>query len=108
SFIIAFTVAVLYYKKLAPNLVSWIPYPDITSEQSWAIFLDSMPMENAFYNAIAFALIFFGIKIILQIIASMLDFIARLPVLNKLNMLLSAILDFVDVYLILFFIISVV
>src|SRR5690625_6817886 len=74
SFIIAFTVAVLYYKKLAPNLVSWIPYPDITSEQSWAIFLDSMPMENAFYNAIAFALIFFGTKIILQIIASMLDF----------------------------------
>ncbi|HLR22788.1 MAG TPA: CvpA family protein [Pseudogracilibacillus sp.] len=108
SFIIAFTVAVLYYKKLAPNLVSWIPYPDITSEQSWAIFLDSMPMENAFYNAIAFALIFFGTKIILQIIASMLDFVARLPVLKQLNKLLGAILGFVEVYLILFVLLYVV
>src|SRR5699024_7060216 len=102
SFIIAFTVAVLYYKKLAPNLVSWILYQDITSEQSWAIFLDSMPMENAFYNAIAFALIFFGTKIILQIIASMLDFVAILPVLKQLYKLLGAILGFVEVYLILF------
>src|SRR5699024_2535353 len=95
SFIIAFTVAVLYYKKLAPNLVSWIPYPDITSEQSWAIFLDIMPMENVFYNNIAFALILFGTHIILQIIASMLDFVARLPVLKQLFNLLGAILVFV-------------
>src|SRR5699024_12073483 len=85
SFIIAFTVAVLYYKKLAPNLVSWIPYQDITSEQSWAIFMYSMPMENAFYNAIAFALIFFCKKIILQIIDFMIDFVIILTVLTQLN-----------------------
>src|SRR5699024_8842722 len=102
SFIIAFTVAVLYYKKLAPNLLSWIPYPDITSEQSSAIYLASMQMENPYYNAIAFALLFFGTKIILQIIDSMLDFVARLPVLQQLNKLLGAILGFVEVYLILF------
>src|SRR5699024_9864325 len=88
SFIIAFTVAVLYYKKLASNLVSCIPYPDITSEQSWAIF--------------------FGTKIILQIIAFMLDFVARLPVLKQLNKLLGAILGFVEVYLILFVLLYVV
>src|SRR5699024_3553207 len=102
SFIIAFTVVVLYYKKLVPYSSSWLPYPDITPEQSWAIFLDSMPMENAFYTATAFALIFFGTKIILQIIASMLDFVARPPVLKQLNKLLGAILGFVEVYLILF------
>src|SRR5699024_7441654 len=102
SFIIAFTVAVLYYKKLAPNLVSWIPYPDITSEQSWAIFLDSMPMENALYNAIAFALLFFGTKIMFQSMAAMRDLVASRPVLNQLNSLLGAILWFVEVYLMLF------
>src|SRR5699024_8848520 len=98
---------VLYYKKLAPNLVSWIPYPDITSEQSWAIFLDSMPMENAFYNAIAFALIFFGTKIILHIIDSMLDFVAILPVLKQLNKLLSCILYYIVDSLSLFVIVYV-
>src|SRR5699024_314757 len=102
SFIIAFTVAVLYYKKLAPNLVSWISYSDITSEQLWAILVDSMTMEYAFYNGIVFALIFFSTKIILQIIASMLDFVSILPVLKQLNKLLGAILGFVEDYLILF------
>src|SRR5699024_787538 len=108
SFIIAFTVAVLYYEKLAPTLVSWIPYPDIAAEEAWAIFLHSMPMEIALYNAIAFVFIFFGTKLILQLIASMLDFVARLPVVNELNKCLGAILDFVEVHLMLFVLLSVV
>lgn len=108
GFIIAYIVAVVYYKTLAPHLVSWIPYPEASSDQSWAVFLNSMPLENAFYNAIAFALIFFGVKIILQIIASMLDFVARLPVLKQLNKLLGAVLGFVEVYLIIFVLLYII
>lgn len=102
GFIIAFIVAVVYYKKLATHLVSWIPYPELGGDQVWAMFLNSMPLENAFYNAIAFAIIFFVAKIILQIIASMLDFVARLPILRHLNKLLGSILGFVEVYFITF------
>src|SRR5699024_8985380 len=102
GFIVAFIVARLYYKPLAAALVSWIPYPELDSEQAWAMFINSMPMENAFYNAIAFAIIFFATKVVLQIIASMLDFVARLPILRHLNSILGAIFGFVEVYLILF------
>jgi len=107
GFIIAFVVASLYFRKLASQLPYWIPYPDIGSDQIWAVFLNSMPLENAFYNAIAFAIIFFATKIILQIIASMLDFLANLPVLRSVNKILGAILGFVEVYFITFIILFV-
>ena len=100
GFIIAFVVASLYFRKLASQLPYWIPYPDIGSDQIWAVFLNSMPLENAFYNAIAFAIIFFATKIILQIIASMLDF-------RSVNKILGAILGFVEVYFITFIILFV-
>lgn len=108
GFIITFIVARLYYKELAAKLVSWIPYPELSSDQSWAMFLNSMPLENAFYNAIAFALIFFVTKIILQIIASMLDFVARLPIIRLLNKVAGAVLGFVEVYLIVFILLYIV
>jgi uncharacterized membrane protein required for colicin V production len=108
GFIIAFIVARMYYKPLAAALVSWIPYPELPDDQMWAMFLNSMPLENAFYNAIAFALIFFGTKIVLQIIATMLDFVASLPVLRLINKILGAVLGFVEVYLILFIILYIV
>jgi len=108
GFIVAFIVARIYYKPLAKELVSWIPYPEIGSDHGWAMFLNSMPLENAFYNAVAFALIFFVTKIILQIIASMLDFVSRLPIVRHLNKLLGAILGFVEVYLIMFILLYIV
>lgn len=108
GFLIAFIVAVLYYKKLAAHLVSWIPYPNVSSDQTWALFLNSMPLENAFYNAIAFAIIFFAVKIILQIIASMFDFVARIPVLKQLNTVFGGVLGFIEVYLVTFIILYII
>src|SRR5699024_6626749 len=108
GFIIAFIVARLYYKPLAQELVSWIPYPELGSDQPWAMFLNSMPLENAFYNAVAFALIFFVTKIILQIIASMLDFVSRIPIVRHVNKILGAVLGFLEVYLIVFILLYIV
>lgn len=102
GFIISFIVAVIYYKKLAPSLSLWIPYPELSSDSSWALFLQALPLETGFYNAISFAIIFFGTKIALQIIASMLDFVAELPVLHSVNRILGSILGFLEIYLILF------
>lgn|SRR5690625_629863 len=107
GFIIAFIVATIYYKKLATHLSLWIPYPDIGDSTIWAIFNSTMPLENAFYNGIAFILIFFITKIVLQIIASMLDFLARLPVLRSINKLLGSVLGFLEMYLIMFVILFV-
>ncbi|UOR13864.1 CvpA family protein [Halobacillus amylolyticus] len=102
GFIAAFIVAVMYYDNLAPKLILWVPYPELPEGASWAIFMESLPLEQAFYNASAFAILFFGVKIILQIIASMLDFVSELPVLSSLNSLLGGILGFVERYFLLF------
>jgi uncharacterized membrane protein required for colicin V production len=107
GFIIAFIVAVKYYHVVGERLALWIPYPELSSDNAWADFLQSLPLENGFYNAIAFALIFFAVKIILHIIASMLDFVASLPVLHSMNKLLGAVLGFVEIYLILFIILYI-
>ncbi|MEC5421992.1 CvpA family protein [Virgibacillus sp. C22-A2] len=102
GFVVAFIVATMYYDRLGPVLSLWVPYPDLSDDSAWAEFLHALPLENGFYNAIAFVLIFIAVKIVLQIIASMLDFIASLPILNSINKILGAVLGFVEVYLLLF------
>ncbi|RFA34967.1 hypothetical protein CAI16_09595 [Virgibacillus dokdonensis] len=102
GFIASFVVAALYYDELGPKLELWIPYPGLEEEGKWATFLQDLPLEAGFYNAIAFLVIFLAVKIILQIIASMLDFVASLPILHSVNKLLGAILGFVETYLLLF------
>lgn len=107
SFIISFVVAVIFFRDLAEHLALWIPYPDLGDDSLWGIFLHTMPLENAFYNGISFAIIFFATKIILQIITSMLDFLANLPVLRSVNKLLGAVLGFFEVYLVTFIVLFI-
>ncbi|GIO21741.1 CvpA family protein [Oceanobacillus sp. J11TS1] len=107
GFIIAFLVAVMYYRPFAEKLSLYIPYPDLTGDGAWSEFLQNLPVEAAFYNAISFAVIFFAVKVILQIIASMLDFVAAIPVISFINKILGAVLGFVEVYLISFIILYI-
>ncbi|MDC3415715.1 CvpA family protein [Aquibacillus salsiterrae] len=102
GFIVSFIIAIIYYDNLAKHLNLWIPYPELPEDATWAIFIESLPLEKAFYNAVAFALLFFGSKIILQIVASMLDFLTDLPLLSSLNGLLGGVLGFIETYFILF------
>src|SRR5699024_628451 len=107
GFLVSFIVATLSYRSLAEQLSLWIPYPDITDDTMLAVFLNTMPLEHAFYNAVSFAIIFFAVKVVLQIIASMLDFLARLPILRTLNTLLGSVLGFVEFELLLFILIFI-
>ncbi|MDC3412590.1 CvpA family protein [Aquibacillus sp. 3ASR75-11] len=107
GFIVAFVIAIVYYDNLSSKLTLWVPYPELPEDATWAVFLDSLPLENAFYNAVAFAILFFGTKIILQIIASMLDFIADFPILKSFNGLLGGILGFIEIYFILFIVLYI-
>ena len=102
GFIVAFIVAVMYYDNLSNQLNMWIPYPDLPEGETWAVFLDSLPLESAFYNAIAFAILFFATKIVISIISSMLDFVAELPILHSINGLLGGILGFLETYFVMF------
>ncbi|WP_085991744.1 CvpA family protein [Oceanobacillus senegalensis] len=107
GFVVAFIVAAMYYDTIGSRIALWVPYPELQDDSILANFLQTLPVEGAFYNAIAFALIFFVVKIILQIIASMLDFVASIPILNSVNKLLGAILGFLEVYLLAFIILYI-
>ncbi len=102
GFIIAFIAAYLYYEQLAPKLTLWIPYPNISTDSALSLVFDNVNLEDAYYRAIAFVVIFFAVKILMQIIGSMLDFVAQIPILKQLNTWAGGLLGFIEVYLIMF------
>ena len=107
GFIVAFIVAYLYYDELAPKLELWVPFPVIGESSSFDMLFETIGLDNAYYNAIAFIILFFGAKIIWQIFGSMLDFIAQFPILKQLNRWGGGILGFLETYLITFILIYV-
>ena len=102
SFFIALIVAIVYYKPLADKFVLWIPYPGFTEGSTMTLVLESLDVDRTFYRVFAFALLFFAVKIALQILGSMFDFLTYLPILSSLNYLLGAVLCFIEAYVILF------
>ncbi|KAB2338776.1 CvpA family protein [Cytobacillus depressus] len=102
GFVIAFIVAHMYFEKLAPKLTLWVPYPNLQSNSTIRMLFDQTNLEDAYYRAIAFVVIFFAVKIVLHMIGSMLDFVANFPILKPLNIWAGGILGFVEIYLIIF------
>ncbi|MFT8321373.1 MAG: CvpA family protein [Bacillus sp. (in: firmicutes)] len=102
GFIVAFIVANKYYIPLSTKLTLWVPYPNVGENSLVTTLFGNANLEDVFYRAIAFVLIFFAVKIVWQIIGSMIDFVASLPVLKQLNTWAGAILGFIEVYLVLF------
>ncbi|GAE45944.1 possible colicin V production protein [Mesobacillus boroniphilus JCM 21738] len=100
-------MAYIYYDQLAPKLTLWIPYPNLGSNATLNLLFENANLEDAYYRAIAFAAIFFAVKILLQIIGSMLDFVAHLPILKQLNVWAGGFLGFVEVYLLLFIVLYI-
>ena len=102
GFFVALIVAYIYYKPLADVFVYWVPYPGFNESLTPVIGIDNIDVDATFYRALAFAVIFFTVKIVWQIIASIFNFITYLPVLHSLNRLLGAILGFIEFYVLLF------
>ncbi|PJW15850.1 MULTISPECIES: CvpA family protein [unclassified Geobacillus] len=102
GFLIAFFVAYRYYERFVPTLRLWIPYPTFGDPETMKLLFQSTHLDDAYYRAISFALLFFAVKIVLQIIGSMLDFVAQLPLLRSVNRLAGAALGFAEVYLLVF------
>ncbi|PKR79235.1 hypothetical protein CEY16_05715 [Halalkalibacillus sediminis] len=107
GFIVAFLVALLYYRDLGDQLELWIPFPAPSDGHFWSSFFQSDVIEGAFYYGISFFAIFFTVKILMQIIANLLDFVAHFPVLHSVNNLLGAIVGFIEMYLIIFVVLFV-
>ncbi|HET7628256.1 MAG TPA: CvpA family protein [Bacillales bacterium] len=106
GFVAAFIVAYLYFDDIASRLRLWIPYPGSGAGEGVAFFSDALNLEEAYYRGIAFAMLFFGTKIILHILGTMLDFLAELPLLRTVNRWLGGAFGFVEVYLLVFLLLS--
>ncbi|MGK9267197.1 CvpA family protein [Bacillus inaquosorum] len=97
SFILSIAFAALFYKNVAPHL-KWIPAPDFSAGQPALSFFTGN-LEAAYYNAIAFIVLFIIAKILLRIIGSFLSIVAGIPVIKQINQVLGAVLGFLEVYL---------
>ncbi|GMA08499.1 membrane protein [Tetragenococcus halophilus subsp. flandriensis] len=95
GFIIALAVSYLYFDRLSPYL-RWIPFPGSSSGNS----------ELFYYQALAFVILFIGIRILWSIIGSSLNFLASLPLLNILNRWLGGAFGVVKVYLAIFLLLN--
>ncbi|MEL3974278.1 CvpA family protein [Rossellomorea oryzaecorticis] len=107
GFIIAFIVAYIYYDQLAPKLTLWIPYPVLDEQSKLNMIFEMTNMDQAYYRVIAFAMIFFAVKIIVHVLGSMLDFLAHLPILKQLNVIGGGLLGLIETYLIIFIILFI-
>ncbi|MBS4194919.1 CvpA family protein [Lederbergia citri] len=102
GFVVSLIIAYTYYDDLAPLLKLWIPYPDLSSNATFKMVLDGISFDVAFYRVIAFAIIFFAVRIVLGIIGSALDIVASLPVIKVINIWAGGILGVIEMYLLLF------
>src|SRR5690625_959265 len=85
SFIAALVVAYKYFQPLAGFIRLWIPYPQFSQQSTVGMIIQTFGAETVYYSGIAFAMLFFGTKIVLHILGSMLDFLAHIPVLYTFN-----------------------
>lgn len=102
GFIAAFIVAYSYSDDLAPFLKLWVPFPAPSEESPVSLLLDTFNLEAVYYRAVAFSALFFGTKIAMHIVGSMLNFLTDLPILRTINGWLGGALGFVEVYLLAF------
>ncbi len=102
GFFIAAFAALHFHNQLAPKLTIWIPYPVSSTDSTFSYLFNHANLEDAYYRAIAFVVIFFAVNILLYLIGNMLHFLAKIPVLKQLNVWAGGFLGFIEVYLIMF------
>lgn len=99
----ALIIARLFYQQLASKLDLIVPYPSAQLDNN--VLLNWIDGEHAFYRAVSFVFLFIVGKIILQMVATVFDYLAQLPLLKQLNGLLGSVFGFVESYVVIFIII---
>ncbi|AOM82298.1 CvpA family protein [Salisediminibacterium beveridgei] len=94
--IIAFVVALRYYQPIGDELRLLIPFPQLAEGSEVSILNEEYGREMVFYRGMAFVGLFFLTKIVAQIVGSMLDFLANLPILNFFNQWLGAFFGLIE------------
>lgn len=108
SLFISFIVALTFYDDLAKKFKLWVPYPSTLDDAGIDLTMFSIPssvgLDEVFYKAFWFIVLFFGTKIILSMILSMFDSLTNIPILKQVKGLLGGIFGFIEMYIYLFLI----
>ncbi|EUJ24690.1 CvpA family protein [Listeria grandensis] len=106
GYLLSFFVAYKYYEALAPH-ITFIPYPELEKSNDLYAVLDALHTEDAYYNSIAFLMIFLVAVIVVHMIASLFKGVTKVPVLRQVNGLIGAVLGVLQTYLVLFLLLYV-
>lgn len=107
TLIIAFIVAYIYFKPLSEKFLLWVPYPSITENTVLKYATDTLDISMSFYQLLAFAVIFFVVKLVLSFFTSIFDFLKHVPVLGVFNSFLGAILGLIQSYFMIFIVLYI-
>lgn len=99
GYVIAIFIAYKFYDDLAPYLEEIIPLPNFENS-SFYMYSQFFQLNDMFYNAISFVIIFIGVKILLYFVLIILDQIAKLPGLAMINRSLGVLIGLVEALII--------
>lgn len=94
--IIAYVVAFSFYKQTAPWIAGALSLPAYESYQKFEFLVKGLHLDTYMYNAIAFALLLFGVKFALSLIGRVLNWIALTPGLKTINQWSGALLGLAE------------
>lgn len=104
---IAWIAAYLFYRQVAPIVAKFVPLTSWEKYEEYELVIHTLNLEQYFYNALAFALIFFAVKIGLTVVSYLLNFIAKTPGINILNKLGGFALALIEAVIIIIIVINV-
>ncbi|OXM86717.1 CvpA family protein [Paenibacillus rigui] len=97
--IVAYLVAFTFYKDAAPLLAEALSLPSYASYQKYEYLVKGLHLETYVYNAIAFALLLFGVKLVMSIVGRVLNWIALTPGIKLMNQWSGALLGLTEALL---------
>lgn len=95
--IAAYYLAYKYYEEAAVLLRRWFSFTDRESLQNYKFLIDKLHIETYVSNAIAFALLFFLVKIVWTVLGRIFHLLATVPGLNLVNRSTGALLAAAEV-----------
>lgn len=87
TLVASYGVAFLFYKPLAQKLTEWFPIATQSGKDIFSSVAGVLPIQQMIYSSISFALLFIGAGIVLRWVGSILNEVAKLPILSIINRL---------------------
>ncbi|MEW9699717.1 CvpA family protein [Paenibacillus sp. SI8] len=108
GFILAYLIAFYFYRDFAPLLRNAVALPTYQNYQKYEFIVKGLNLDTYILNAIAFAVLFFGVKFALVFIGRGLNLIAKVPGLNFINRWTGALLGLAEALLIIIIAVNVI